>query len=72
MFSKLVSSAAAAALVAAPIVAQAAPERLSAPVADEEGLRGGFFLPVVIGIGLIIVIWLAIDSEDDIDVPFSP
>ena len=72
MFSKLVTSMAAAALAAAPIAAQAAPERIAAPAAAGEDLRGGFVLPAIIGSGLILVLWLAIDSEDDIDVPFSP
>jgi hypothetical protein len=72
MLSKLVTSMAAAALVAAPLAAQAAPVRVAAPSAEGEDLRGGFVLPAIIGIGLLIVLWLAIDSEEDLDVPFSP
>ena len=63
---------AAAALAIAPIAAQAAPPRVAAPVADSEELGGRMILPIAILIGLVIVIYLAIDSEDDIDVPFSP
>ena len=60
-------------MVAAPLAAQAAPPRVSAPVsAESEDLRGGMVLPILIAIGLAIVIYMAIDSEDDIDVPFSP
>lgn len=70
MISKLILPVAAAALAAAPIVAQAAPERVSTPIAEEENLRGGMVLPIIIGIGLIIAIFLAIDSEDEL--PHSP
>jgi hypothetical protein len=63
---------AAAALAAAPIAAQAAPPRVAAPVAESEELGGGMILPIAILLGLVVVIYLAIDSEEDIDVPFSP
>jgi len=72
MISKLILPVAAAALAAAPIAAQAAPERFSTPVAEEENLRGGLVLPIIIGIGLIIAIYLAIDSEDEGRAPLSP
>lgn len=72
MFSKLLMTAAAAALAAAPIAAQAAPERIAAPVAEEENLAGGFILPAILGIGLLIVLYLAIESEDDARAPLSP
>jgi len=73
MLNKLALTFSAAALATAPIAAQAAPERVAAPVAeDSEELTGGYFLPALIALGLIIVIYLAIDSEDDIDAPFSP
>ena len=66
--------AASASLAIAPVAAQAAPDRLPAPVTEEsEALSGGSWaVPAVIFVGLAIVIWLAIDSEEDIDVPFSP
>jgi hypothetical protein len=73
MFHKLALTLSAASLAVAPVAAQAAPARVGTPVAGEsEELAGGFFLPAVIAIGFIIAIWLAIDSEKDIDVPFSP
>ena len=73
MIGKLISYGAAAALAAAPIAAQAAPERAPAPLsAEQEQLRGGIFLPVLFAIGLAVVIYLVIDNEKDIDVPFSP
>ena len=72
MFSKLLTTAAAATLAVAPIAAQAAPERIAARVAEEENLAGGFILPAIIGIGLLIVLFLAIDSEDDGRAPLSP
>jgi hypothetical protein len=73
MIRNLFLSGAAAALVVAPLAAQAAPPRVSAPVSAEEELRGGsMVLPILIAVGLAIVLYMAIDSEDDIDVPFSP
>ena len=70
MIRKFTLLAAAAALTAAPVVAQAAPQRTSAPIAAEsEELRGGFLLPAIIAIGLIIVLWLAIDSDSKNDFP---
>lgn len=64
---------AAAALAVAPVTAQAAAPRITAPVAESEELgEGSLILPIAILVGLIIVVYLAIDSEDDIDVPFSP
>ena len=66
--------AATAALAVTPMAAQATPPRIAAPVAEESEELGGrsLVIPIAIAIGLIIVIYLAIDSEDDIDVPFSP
>jgi len=73
MIGKLISYGAAAALAAAPIAAQAAPVRTGAPLsAEQEELGGGLLLPIVLGLGLIVVLWLVIDNEEDIDVPFSP
>ena len=37
-------------------------------MAEEENLAGGFLLPAVIAIGLIIVLYLAIDSEEDLPI----
>jgi len=68
MLKNFVVSAAAAALALSPIAAQAAPARTAAPMAEEENLAGGFLLPAVIAIGLIIVLYLAIDSEEDLPI----
>ena len=68
MLRKFVLSMAAATLAVAPLAAQAAPERIAAPVAEEENLAGGFLLPAIIGIGLLIVLYLAIDSEEDLPI----
>jgi hypothetical protein len=73
MIRKFTLLAAAATLAAAPVAAQAAPVRTGAPVAaDSEELRGRWFLPAVIAIGLIIVLFLAIDSDNNNDAPLSP
>jgi hypothetical protein len=64
---------AAAALAVAPAAAQAVSPRLAAPVADSEELGGGsLILPIAIAIGLIIVLYLAIESEEDNEIPTSP
>ena len=70
MSSKLIVSAAAAARAAAPVAAQAAPERLPAPTAaQDEHLFGPVVLPFLIAIVVAIGIWLAVDNGDD---PVSP
>jgi hypothetical protein len=70
MLRKFTLLAAAAALTAAPVAAQAAPQRTAAPVsAQSEELRGGFILPAIIGVALLIVLWLAIDSDSKNDAP---
>lgn len=66
MLRKFVLSTAAATLAIAPLAAQAAPARESAPMTEEESLRGGFVLPALIGIALLIVLYLAIDSEKEL------
>ena len=70
MLRKFVLSMAAATLAVAPIAAQAAPAREAAPMTQEENLRGGYVLPTIIGLALLIVLYLAIDSEKDL--PKSP
>ena len=70
MLRKFVLSMAAATLAVAPIAAQAAPAREAAPMTEEESLRGGYILPAVIGIALLVVLYIAITSEEDI--PTSP
>jgi hypothetical protein len=68
MLRKFVLSMAAATLAVAPLAAQAAPAREAAPMTEEESLRGGYVLPVVIGVVLLIVLYLAIDSEEDLPI----
>lgn len=69
MLRKIVLSAAAATLAAAPIVAQAAPARTSSPVADQEELAGGFLWPILGAIILGVVVILLVDGDDE---PVSP
>jgi len=72
MIRKLIASATGAALLAAPIAAQAAPARTPAPIADEEeGLAGGLLLPALIAVAVAIGIYLIVDDDDN-DVPVSP
>ena len=71
MIRKLITSATAAALLAAPIAAQGAPARVAAPVAaEEEGLAGGFLLPALIALAVAVGIYLIVDDGDD--EPVSP
>jgi len=60
-------------LVGAPIVAQAAAAeaaRIGSPVEDAEELRGGWFLPALAIIAIILGIIVLIDDGDDL--PTSP
>lgn len=70
MIRRIVMMAAAAAMVAAPVVAQAAPQRLPAPVAAESEALGGspFLLPLLIAalVGILVVV------SSDGDEPTSP
>lgn len=69
MLRKIALSAAAATLVAAPMVAQAAPARVSTPVADKEELAGGFLWPILGAIVLGVIVILLVDGDDE---PVSP
>jgi len=70
MSRKFIVTAAAAALVAAPIGAQAAPDRAAAATAGEqEQLFGPVIVPILIAIPVAIGIWLAVDGDDN---PVSP
>ena len=70
MTRRFVLIAATAALAAAPIAAQAAPERVSAPVAaEQEQLRSHLLIPVAIAILLALGIILLSDGDDS---PTSP
>jgi hypothetical protein len=65
---------AATSLVATPVVAQAAaaPEaRIGAPVGDAENIRGGWLVPALAIIAVLLGI-LAITSGGDGDLPTSP
>ena len=70
MIRKLTTSATAAALLAAPIAAQAAPARVATPVAADEELAGGFLLPALIALAVAVGIYLVVDDGDD--EPVSP
>lgn len=70
MIRKLITSATAAALLAAPIAAQAAPVRASTPVAADEELAGGFLLPALIALAVAVGIFLIVDDGDED--PVSP
>lgn len=69
MLRKIALSAAAATLVAAPIAAQAAPARVSTPVADSEEAFGNFLWPVLGAIILGVIVILLVDGDDE---PVSP
>ena len=61
---------AATSLVAAPVAAQAAAARSASPVADSENLRGGWLIPALAIIAVLLGI-LAITGGGD-DLPHSP
>ena len=61
---------AATSLVAAPVAAQAAAARGASPVADSENLQGGWLVPALAIIAVLLGI-LAITSGGD-DLPHSP
>ena len=74
-FTKLLAGAAALSLTAAPVVAQAAsqpaPSRDGAALAsDSENLRGGFIIPLIALIAIILGILAATGGNDDL--PHSP
>ena len=70
MFSKFMGSAAAVALAAAPVAAQASPERMSAPLSEEAGaLRGS---PLLLVVALAVALALGIILLSDSDDPVSP
>jgi hypothetical protein len=69
----LTSAAVATSLVTAPVVAQAAvaeQARLSADI-EGENLRGGFIIPVIALIAIILGILAATHDNDD-ELPHSP
>ena len=65
---------AATSLVATPVVAQAAavsPARTAAPVGDAENIQGGWLVPALAIIAILLGI-LALTSGGDDDLPSSP
>jgi len=73
MIRNLAFATAAAMLVTAPVVAQAAPARAPAPLAgDSEELGGGILVPVLAAVALAALIAFVIIDDDDEDVPTSP
>ena len=69
MNSKFALLAATAALALAPVAAQAAPQRTSAPMVEEESMRGrGVLIPLAIALALALAIILLTDSDN----PTSP
>jgi hypothetical protein len=71
MLRKLILTTAAAALVAAPITAQAAPARASSPVAESENLSQELMLILgAVLLGLLVLIFA--DNGDGDTAPTSP
>ena len=66
----ILAATAAMGLVTAPVLAQAAPARTGAEVGDAENLRGGFIIPLIALVAIILGI-LAATGDDD-DPPTSP
>jgi hypothetical protein len=62
---------AATSLVATPVAAQAATARTASPVEDSENLRGGWLVPAIAIVAILLGI-LAITSGGDDDLPTSP
>lgn len=67
----IASLLAAGSLVVAPVVAQAATTKRAATDVQGENLRGGFIIPLVALVAIILGI-LAATSNDDGDLPHSP
>ena len=65
----------AASLVGTPVVAQAAvaqADRTGSPVAEGENIQGGWFIPALAIIAVILGILVIVDSGSDDDLPTSP
>lgn len=63
--NSMASALVAASLVASPLVAQAAPaERVSTDVTGEQ-LRGGFVIPLLALVAILVGIWIAVDNENE-------
>jgi len=63
----------AASLVATPVAAQAAASatRTAAPVGDAENIQGGWLLPSLAILAILLGIFVVVDGGDD-DLPTSP
>ena len=68
MVRKIILATAAAALVVAPLAAQAAPERVSSPVAETENISQG----VMFVLGASLFALLVLVFADGSDEPTSP
>ena len=66
----LASAAVAASLVSAPIAAQAAPAERTSSKVDGESLAGGFLIPALALVAVILGIVVVADGGDD--APVSP
>ena len=74
MIKKTLAAVLAASLVGTPVLAQAAAvqaDRSSSPVAEGENIQGGWLIPALAIIAVLLGIW-AITSGDDGDLPTSP
>lgn len=70
MLRKLAVGVVAATLATTSIAAQAAPSaRVASPVVEEEGLAGGFLLPVLLALAGGLLLVLVLDGDDE---PVSP
>jgi len=73
MIKKTLAAVVAASLVGTPVVAQAATAqaaRIGSPVEDAENIQGGWFLPLLAVIAVILGLVVLIDDGDDL--PTSP
>ena len=69
MLRKLILTTAAAALIGTPLAAQAAPARVSSPVAEAEGIgQEALALLFLAGFGLLVLIF----GDNSSDQPASP
>jgi hypothetical protein len=71
MLRKLIVGITTAALAATPIAAQAAPQRISAPVAAESEELGGSPWLLIIGIAALLALGVVLLSDGD-EEPTSP
>ena len=74
MIKKTLAAVLAASLVGTPVLAQAAAvqaARGSSPVGESENIQGGWFLPALAIIAVLLGIWAITNGGDD-DLPTSP